>query len=185
MRSFLRFASTRTMSAQGLKSGSLSPSPQERRSAQARARIQTVAALTGATPPVCKGSKKPSVCQGQAARGAVASQTLTACQFLQRADCGGVEGNMRRMYTLSIHPPSARPQGREHGSQDNGAAFRPLQALHATTQKQIFCIIRGIIVACGGRGFSPEPTPNYKLREPVLKSVYGFTPYKIIRVFVQ
>ena len=92
---------------------------------------------------------------------------------------------MRCMYTLSIHPPSARPQGREHGSQDKRAAFRPLQALHATTQKQIFCIIRGIIVACGGRGFSPKPTPNYKLREAVLKSVYGFTPYKIIRVFVQ
>lgn len=75
---------------------------------------------------------------------------------------------MRCKVTLSIHPPSARPQGREHGSQDKRAAFRPLQALHATTQKQIFCIIRGILVACGGRGFSPEPTPNYKLREAVL-----------------
>lgn len=150
MRSFPRFASTRTISAQGLKSVSLSPSPLERRSAQARARIQTVAALSSATPPVWKSSKKPPVCQGRAARWAVASQTLTACQFLQRADCGGVGGSMRCMYALSIHPPSARPQGREHGSQDKGAAFRPLQALHATTQKQIFCIIRGIVSPAAG-----------------------------------
>lgn len=119
MRSFLRFASTRTMSAQGLKSVSLSSSPQERRSArQARARTQTVAALSNATPPDWKGSKKPSFCQGQAARWAVAVQTLTACRFLPRASCGGVGGRMRCMYTLSNHPPPARPQGREHGSQD-------------------------------------------------------------------
>ena len=34
-----------------------------------------------ATPPILKGSEKLSVCQGQAARRAVASQTLTACHF--------------------------------------------------------------------------------------------------------
>ena len=89
------------------------------------------------------------------------------------------------MCVARVFSPFPFPQRGKHGSQDKGAAFRPLQALHATTQKQIFCIIRGSIVACRGRGFSPEPTPNYKLREPVLKSVYGFTPYKIIRVFVQ
>lgn len=90
-----------------------------------------------------------------------------------------------RCVIRKVLTPFPFPQRGKHGSQDKGAAFRPLQALHATTQKQIFCIIRGIIVACGARGFSPEPTPNYKLREAVLKSVYGFTPYKIIRVFVQ
>ena len=94
---------------------------------QARARIQTVEALSSATPPVWKGSKKPPVCQGQAARWAVALQTLTACHFLQRADCGGVGGNMRCKYTLSIHPPSARPQGREHGSQDRSSNISTLR----------------------------------------------------------
>lgn len=76
-----------------------------------------------------KKKQKAAILSRSSRLRAVASQTLTACHFLLRANCGGVGGYMRCMYTLSIHPPSARPRGREHGSQDKGAAFRPLQAL--------------------------------------------------------
>lgn len=54
------------------------------------------------------------------------------------------------MCVARFFSPFPFPQRGKHGSQDKGAAFRPLQALHATTQKQIFCIIRGIVSPAAG-----------------------------------
>ena len=81
------------------------------------------------------------------------------------------------------HPPPAL-KGGDTAHRIKGRLLdrsKPYTQLH----KMNILYNSGDCIACGGRGFSPEPTPNYKLREPVLKSVYGFTPYKIIRVFVQ
>lgn len=63
-------------------------------------------------------SKKPAGCQGQAAFGGCFANLDSLPSFCKGLEAAGLGVDMRKMYALSILPPSARPQGREHGSQD-------------------------------------------------------------------
>lgn len=55
-----------------------------RRGRQERKENQHIAALSSATLATVRSSKKVSVCQGQAALWAVATQTLTACRLFAK-----------------------------------------------------------------------------------------------------
>ena len=111
-------------------------SPLKRRSAQYRKRYAAkggecrhkaasahvspaMAALSSATLARVRSSKKTSVCQGRAAFGGCYANLDSLPPFCKGLEAARVEGIfLRHMYALSILPPSARPQGREHGSQD-------------------------------------------------------------------